>query len=237
MERGTVKPGPCTFNVGLCLCLLLTGCASEVKWRYEAGPPVSRPPLLANSVTVPPMQEARPTENSGHGWLYMVPLVLWRSAVTDRPDMIENTDMKFKPHEDIARAVAQEVENRRLFKTATYSDRDGTGELMVRGKLESTRLDETVFQYGFAFLAQYLWALGLPARSNHRELAFSLELIEPLSQQVLWQKSYRTEWTDVVSLWWGASPNDIRYDGMLKELMPGILKDLEEAVKKLTASR
>jgi len=232
-----VKPIPFILNLSLSLSLLLSGCAAEMKWKYEAGPVVSRPPLLANTVTVLPMLEARPSENSGHGWLYMIPLVLWRSAVTDRPDMIENTDLRFKPHEDIAKAVAQEVENRRIFKTVTYSDRDGTGELMVRGKLESTRLDETVFQYGFAFLAQYLWALGLPARTNHRYLSFTLELVEPLSQQVLWEKAYRTEWTDMTSLWWGASPNDIRYDGMLKELMPGILKDLEEAVKGLTAKR
>ena len=225
------------LNLSLSLSLLLSGCASSMNWKYQPGPAVSRPPLLANTVAVPPMLEGRPSENSGNGWLIMIPLVLWRSSVTDRPDMVENTDLRFKPHEEIAKAVAQEVENRRLFKTVTYSDRDGSGELLIRGKLESTRLDETVYQYGFAFLAHYLWALGLPARTNHRYLSFTLELVEPLSQHVLWEKTYRTDWSALVSLWWGASPNDIRYDGMLKELMPAVLKDLEEAVKGLTTKR
>ena len=230
-----MKEREAVWVVALSLSLLLSGCATSVKWKYEPAPAVNRTPLLANTVTVPPMLEGRGSENSGNGMLIMVPLVLWRSSVTDRPDQVENTDMQFKAQQDIAKALAEEIRNRNLFKSVVYSDRDESGELLLRSKLVSTRLNETVIQYGFAFLAHYLWALGLPARNNHRELAFSVELVEPLTQQVLWEKSYRTEWNDLTSLWWGASPSDIRYDGMLKELMPGILKDMEEAVKGLTS--
>jgi hypothetical protein len=235
MQRGGVVSGSQRLILSCVLMLLCAGCATGVKWKYEPGATVTRPPLLANTVTVTPMLEGRGSENSGHGWMILVPLVLWRSSTTDRPDQIENTDMQFKAQQDIAKALADEIRNRNLFKSVVYSDRDESGELILRSKLTSTRLDETVIQYGFAFLAHYLWALGLPAKNNHRELAFSLELVEPLSQQVLWEKSYRTERSDLMSLWWGASPSDIRYDGMLKELMPGILKDLEQAVKGMTS--
>lgn len=140
---------------------------------------------------------------------------------------------QFKPTEDIAKAFASELNARRVFREAFYTFRESEGELVLRGTLTSTKYDGKLISYCLSAYGPLLWLFGLPAGTVKNDLVFSLRLEEQASKKLIWEKTYSVE-HDHGAFWIYAMPEDFFYDKMLKGLVPGILTDLEQAIKNVT---
>lgn len=225
----------------LLLCLLLFGCASPRSWTYQAAEPVSREPLLSRSVAVPPLIDARPPQNDNRLMLYLIPLWPYGWQEMNAPEAGVNAHLtsglwQFKPTEDIAKAFAMEVNNRHIFKEAFFTHRESEGDLVLRSTLTSTRYDGTIYSYGLSAYAGLTWILGLPAGKVKNDLAFKMVLEDPTAKKILWEKSYSAE-HDEGRFWLYGMPSDFWYDKMLKDLMPTILSEMEQAVKQYVAAK
>ena len=217
----------------LCLSLLITGCATW-RWSYSPEPPVHRAPLLSNTVTVVPFADERPAEMFDNAWLWLVPLVLYNSAHADKvEESLPEKYSQFNPLEDIPKAVAGEVNNKGFFKAVIFSAKGDESELVLKGRLTSTTYAETRFSYGLSVYSYLLYLLGLPIATTKNELAFKLQIEEPQSQSLLWESGiYKSDERGLRGAYYG-SRSGLWFDEMLKELMPKILADLEQGIKKL----
>ena len=219
--------------LSLTVSLLLPGCATW-RWSYSPEPPTSRAPLLSNTVTVIPLADDRSSEMFDNAWLWLVPLVLWNSAHADKvEESLPEKDKQFNPIEDIPKAVASELQNKGLFKAVVFSAQDQDSELVLKGRLASTTYDETRFSYGLSLYCYLLYIVGLPIATTMNELTFTLQIEEPQSRSLLWESSpYKAETRGLRGAYYG-SRSGLWYDEMLKGLMPKILADLEQGIKKL----
>lgn len=218
----------------LAISLACSGCASW-RWSYVPDPPANRAPLLANTVAVPPFTDERPSELYDHTALMLIPLVLYYSVYADKvEERLPEKTSQFNPLEDIPKALAVELQNRRFFKSAFFAQSDREGELVLRGKLTSTKFEETGYSYGVSLFLVYFYALGLPMATGWNELIFSLQLEEPQSHTVLWHKTYTAKDSGTRGAWYGPR-NSLWYDAMLKKLMPTILSDLEAAMSAMAS--
>jgi hypothetical protein len=189
---------------------------------------------MAKSVAVPPFNDDRLPENSDKAFLLFLPLVPygWQDfKQPEGPNMHLNSGLwQFKPTEDIAKALAVEVNNSRIFREAFFTFRESEGDLILRGNLTTTLYEAKAFSYGLSFAGPYLWFIGAPAGSIKNSLAFKLRLEDRASQKVVWEKVYATE-HDAGVFWVYSIPEDFFFDTMLKGLMPSILSDLEQFVR------
>jgi hypothetical protein len=220
--------------------MLCTGCA-EWKWRYQPDPPTQRNPLLANTVAVPALSDERAPltkpDIALNVLLGFLPGVLFQTQEWERMEEASNGQWHFQPSEDVSRAVADEVRNRQIFKSVTFSRNGVDGELVLRGRLISTHVTRTVYQYGLTIVgAVYLALLGPPMQKLRFTLELDLTLNEPQTQSVLWQRTYKKEREILDGLYYGIKEGEIQYDAMLKETMPQILSDLEAAIKGMTTA-
>ncbi len=98
---------------GLLLAAALTGCASSRSWSYTPEPRSATDPLANVSVIVLPFEDRRLKENSNFIMIYLIPLVPfgWQTFHTpEGPQMHVNSGLwQFRPADDFARAVAQEI--------------------------------------------------------------------------------------------------------------------------------
>jgi hypothetical protein len=214
--------------------LLLTGCASPRGWSYSAAPPVERPPLVQKSLAVPPLTDQRSHENENKAFMSFIPFVPYGWIDYNTPETVQmhlTTGLwQFKPTEDIAKAFALEVQNRRLFKEAFFTFRESEGDYILRGSISSTKLEGKIYSYCLSFIGIDLQFLGLPAGSLRNDLTLEVSLEDRASQKKLWSKRYMKEHEEG-PYWIYGLPSDFWYDDMLKEAMPGILSDMEQALK------
>lgn len=225
-----IRPGVAGMLVA---SLLLSGCATW-RWNYTPEPPTNRSPILQNTVTVVPLTDNRPSVMYDNAWLWLVPLVLWNSAHADKvEESLPEQQKQFNPLEDIPKALASELQNKGLFKGVVYNPKDQDGELVLKGRLASTTYDETRISYGLSLYCYLLYLLGLPIATTGNELNFTLQIEEPQSRAVLWESEpYKSSTRGLRGAYYG-SRSGLWYDEMLKELMPKILADLEQGMKKL----
>ena len=245
IERHLFNPGrtpkqkPFLFVcIGL-LALLCSGCASDLKWKYTPAPPLNRSPLFGNTVMVSPFADSRPTEDIDHqGWIF-IPIILYADSVYNRLDAtFPESKVRFNPTEDLAKAVATELHNRRFFESVTFTPEDKGGELILRGEVTSTRLESRAYPYGLSIFGVYLWLVGLPAGAVSNQLGFTLTLEEPRTQTILWQKSYTVDHGETIWFYEAFAGKNLKaffYEDMLKGLMPSILSDLENAMKTIAS--
>ena len=115
----------------LLIILLCSGCASPRGWAYKGLQPLSdRSPILGKSVAVVPFTDSRPIQNSNNALLYLIPLMPYGWQELNTPETVDrhlaSGLWQFKPTEDIAKAVASEISNRRIFKEAFFTYSLGT---------------------------------------------------------------------------------------------------------------
>lgn len=94
-----------------------------------------------------------------------------------------------------------------------------------------------MYLYGLTFYGAFALGLfGAPLNGNTVELAFTLRLEEPQTSTVLWERSFKKERAMKVGLYYGWKESGTQYEDALKELMPEILSDLEQAIKGMTTA-
>lgn len=231
-RKRVTKATQCLVLVFL-VAWLAAGCSSQRGWAYIPTDPVKQSPRIAKAVAVVPFIDHRPSRNKNNLGLRLIPLMPFGWQELNAPETIQGHVAsglwQFKPTEDMAKALALEVQNRHLFKEVFFTFREGDGEFVLRGTLLSTRYDGTLYSYGLSIYGELLWMLGLPAGKVKNDLSIELRLEDRTSGQVVWEKQYQADHDEGV-YWAYAIPTDFWYDTMLKDLMPTILSDLEDAI-------
>jgi hypothetical protein len=227
------------------LALLALACAScqTQRWTYSSEPPTHRAPLIARSVSVPWAVDHRDGENSNRQLLCVIPFVLWGTVSNARPettaDHMTSREWSFHPGEDIARAVAAELQASGLFREACFTSGLADSELVLKITVLSTLQEGKVLSYGLSLYGPLLWLIGFPAGTVSNELALDFDLQDAASGRSLWGlRCQRT--VDHGAFWIYAPPSDFEYAALLKDmLLHDVLPALEAlpAQEKLRAPR
>jgi hypothetical protein len=225
----------------LVVSVVSVGCEQGPRgWTYTAIQPADRRPMVTKSVAVPPFRDERSSKDPELiSMLLLLPFFPSGTAEVYKPEfqrdlgyrhrMSGDSWKSFKPTEDIAKALAEELRNSHLFNEAFFTFRETEGDLILRGTVSSTRLEVTMYSYGLSLAFPIPWLLGFPAYKITNELSFHLQLEDKTSTKVIWEKGYtaahevRWSYYNRVSGFW--------FDVILKELMPTILSDLEQAAR------
>jgi hypothetical protein len=209
-------------------------------------------PLVEKSLTVLPLIDERPKKNEDAVLLHMIPLVPYGWMEYNQPEAAHRTlhsgmfyymrwgyggwlsasiaPWQFKPTEEVAQALAAEISNYSLFKEASFSPFERGGDMVLRGAILSTKYESKVTGYGLGPVGNILWMFGLPVGTIKNDISLKLKLEDRMTRQVLWERTYSTS-HDEGWFWMYSIPSDFWYDSMLKELMPSILGDLEQALR------
>jgi len=215
--------------LGIFAALIFGGCSTQRVWTYKAEPYVKTEPLLNKSVAVPPLADSRKNENTNLIGLFYIPIMPagWMNLNTPEGGQMHMVSglWLFKPPEDIAKAIAEELNNSGIFREAFFTNRASEGELTMKGNLISTYYTGTLISYCISFYGVYLWLIGLPAGSYGNDLEISFELVESSTGKVLWNNTYKKEFSKV--FWIYAPGADFRYDLLLKDIMKEVIPSLK----------
>lgn len=218
--------------IGLALfaLLLMTGCMTQRVWTYKADPPVKTKPLVNKSVAVTPLADDRENINYNKIFFMYIPLLPygWMDLNTPEGGQMHVTSglWLFKPTEDIAKAIAEEINNSGIFKEAFFTNRASEAELNLRGNLKSTYYNGKLFSYGLSIYGADLWFIGFPAGSYKNDLEISLELVEYSTGKILWAETYKRDYSKVS--WIYVPGADFYYDQLLKEIMKEVIPSLKK---------
>ncbi len=217
---------------GLLLVAALTGCASSRSWSYTPEPRGAAIDPLANvSVIVLPFEDRRLNENSNFIMIYLIPLVPFGWATYHTPEGVQmhvNSGLwQFRPADDFARAVAQELENARIFRETFVGNRASDADYVLLGEIASTKYEGRLISYGLSAYGPLLWFFGFPSSTTSNELTLTLKLAKTPSTPAIWTHTIRGE-ASAVS-WIYAIQPDFTYDQLLKQ-------ELREAITSLAAT-
>jgi hypothetical protein len=222
------------LHLAVMLSLVLSGCVAPRAWVYSPAEPAERPPLSSQTIVVLPMLDERPARDDNKVWLYWVPFAPFGWQDFQRPERqpthINSTGWQFDPPADFAAALAAEISHRRLFTQVSLRDNAGRDDLVLHGRVSSTRYESRLYSYGVFIIAPALWVVGLPVSSVRNTVALALRLEDRQSGKVLWEQKYSAEHRESAQTLYSL-PEDFSYDDMLKELMPKILGDLEAVIR------
>lgn len=219
--------------------LFLSGCANIKSWSYAPEPRVQAEPVSDLAVAVLPCEDHRHNRNSNRIALYMIPLFPFGWADFETPEGVQRHVTsglwQFRPSDDFARAIAEEVENARIFREAFVSNRASEGDLVLLCKIRSTKYEGKILSYGLSVYGPLLWLIGLPAATASNQIEIELALAKNPSSPPIWshvirgQKSH-TSWIYVMR-------PDFEYDVLLKEGIKEAMPSLKEAARQLGRSR
>ena len=220
--------------VGFVICALLTmmGCATQRSWTYNADPYVKTEPLVHKSVAVTPLADDR--ENINRSWigLMYIPVMPfgWVNYHTPEgvPMHVTSGPWIFKPTQDIAKAIAEEINNSGIFEEAFFTNRASEAELQLKGTIKSTKYGGKLYSYCISSFGVYLWVIGFPAGSYKNNLELSFELVEFSTGKVLWSKTFKEDFSKV--FWIYAPGADFRYDLLLKDIMKDVIPSLKKDI-------
>ncbi len=220
--------------LGIFVALIFSGCAQQRVWSYKANPYVKTEPLVNKSVAVPPLADNRKNENTNLVSLMYIPLMPYGWMDLNTPEggqqHMSSTLWLFKPPEDLAKAVAEEINNSGIFKEVFFTNRASEGELILKGNLLSTFYNGKLISYCMSFCGVYLWFIGLPAGTYENDLEISFELVESSTGNVLWNGTYKKDFSK--TFWIYAPGADFRYDELLKEIMKDAIQSLKSKFAK-----
>jgi hypothetical protein len=235
-DPGTPTPpereDPMSRAVLLLVLLACGACQNPRSWSYAPEAPRTRVAVLDRSVAVLPALDQRDDDNSDSAALYLVPLMPWGWQDFSRPETanrhMTSTMWQFRPDEDIAKAVAAELQGSGLFREAFFTMRPSEGELTMTVTVKRLAYDGKLISYGLSVFGPILWWI-LPAGTANNEMQLAFELKDRASGNTLWsgagQRSYESG-----PFWIYSMPSDFEYDNLLKSI---VLQDLLPALERL----
>jgi len=190
---------------------------------------VVRQPVLAKSVVVLPTEDLRINENSNLYALYLIPLMPFGWMTYDTPEgpdrHLTSGQWIFRPSEDIAKAIAQDLQNLGMFKETFFGYRPSDGDLVLRSQLHSTRYNAKVLSYGLSIEGPLLWFIGFPAGTYSNELRLEMRLEDQKTGKLVWSGGV-TE-LEGSAVWLYAMGADFHYDTLLKRGLIRSFGDLQ----------
>jgi hypothetical protein len=221
---------------GLLLLVTLTGCVHPQRsWSYAPEPRSAADPLANVRVIVLPFEDRRPNENSNFIPMGFVPLMPFGWLTYHTPEgagpHVNSAAWQFRPADDFALAVAQEIDNARIFRETFVGNRASDADYVLLGELASTKYEGKVLTYGLSSYGQVLWPIGLPATTMSNELILTLKLAKTPSAPAIWTHTIRRE-TAAVSWIYGLG-SDFNYAELLKQGLRDAIPSLAETARTL----
>jgi hypothetical protein len=208
---------------------ILSGCQSQMAWKYGPEPAASLSGSIEKAVAVPPFDDQRKNENSNKLGMYLIPLMPFGWQEFNTPEGVDehatSRQWLWRPNEDIAKAAAQEVNNAGLFREVFFTNRASEGDWVLQGRIISTKYDGKVLTYGLSVEGPLLWLLGLPAASVANELVLAFRLEDRATHRTLWEKEYREKVSK--TSWIYSLSADFQYPELLKKILLNVVKDIK----------
>ena len=211
------------------LFLTLAGCSTQRAWTYKAEPAVRMASIINKTVAVSPLSDGRENVNTNAWAMYLIPLMPFGWQDLKTPEGVQmhlNSGLwLFKPAEDFAKAIAEELNNSGIFKEVFFTNRPSEGDLFIKGEIKATDYNGKMITYCLSFEGPLLWFIGLPKAHIENILGLSLQLVDSKTNEVLWQGSYEKK--EAHTSWIYALQPDFLYDRLLKEVMREALPSLK----------
>jgi hypothetical protein len=223
------------FTLYFCLLLiasvLLTGCTRKRVWTYSPDPYARGVPLVDKTVVVLPLTDAREPANKEMLSMWLVPLVPFGWANLNTPEgasaHVTSLVWTFDPGKDMARAIAEELNNSRIFRKVSFSQKSTDGDFVLSGVIKSTLYRGEKYSYGLSIFSFSAWLLGFPYGTADNELYIELTLQDPNTEQVLWKHESRRG--KASTSWIYTFKPDFFYEDLLKGTMKlEVLPSLKE---------
>lgn len=222
--------------ISIIISLMLGGCANQRAWTYKAEPYVQAKPILNKSVAVPPLSDQRENANSNLMMIYLIPLMPFGWQELNTPEGVQmhaNSGLWiFRPNEDFAKAIAEELNNASIFKEVFFTHRPSDADLTLRGKIISTKYDGKLITYGLSVYGPLLWLFGFPASYVENYLSLQFELVDTKSNTILWQQSFNKDHNSL-SILYSLQP-DFFYDVLLKATMKEAIPSIRNKLNSLS---
>ena len=204
------------------------GCSHPRAWTYKADPFIKATPVLNKSVAVPPFADQRPSENGNYILTYLIPLMPYGWQDFNTPESVQmhcNSGLwTFRPNEDFAKAVAEELNNTSLFKEVFFTYKTSDADLILRGRINSTKYDCKVISYFLSIWGPLLWFIGFPASYVENQLFLSFQLVDQRTDEIIWERSF-SKLQGKISLIYSLQ-SDFLYDSFLKEMMKEAIPEI-----------
>jgi hypothetical protein len=210
--------------------IFATGCTTQRSWVYHSDAEVS-PRQSEKRVVVLPFEDRRKNENKDSlGWS-IVPLVPFTTAELHIPEgkdfhVASGEWENYEPTRDFSRALAHELNQRRMFSSARFSEDITQADYVVTGKILKTDYDATLYTYGVSFYAPVLWALGLPQSHVNNSLSVQIELTDQATGEILVSDQYAAPEYEVYS-WVYNIKSDFEYPELSKAAFEKFIRDVE----------
>ncbi len=196
---------------------------------YKAEPPASTTPVINKSVAVGPLADRRENINKDMTLMYMIPFMPYGWQDLRIPEGVQdhlNSGLwQFKPAEDFAKAIAEEVNHSGIFKEVFFTYRPSEGDLSLKGEIQSTHYKGKLITYCLSLFVPPLWLIGFPITYVENRLVLSLQLVDSKTNEVLWTGSYEKR-DENTSRMYALKP-DFLYDRLLKEMMKEVIPSLK----------
>jgi len=216
--------------IGVLMIFIMAGCSTQrAAWTYKAEPPATMAPMINKSLAVSPLSDRREDRNRDMVAMYLIPLMPYGWQDLRTPESVEihiNSGLwPFRPTEDFAKAIAEELNHSGIFKEVFFTDRPNEGDLFLKGEIKSTSYNGKIMTYCLSFEGPILWFVGLPKAYIENILGLSLQLVDSKTNEVVWQGAY--EKREGRTSWIYAMQPDFLYDRLLKEIMKEALPSLK----------
>lgn len=216
----------------------LSGCSHPRAWTYKAEPYVKATPILNKSVSVAPLSDHRDNSNQNYVLLYLIPLMPFGWQELNTPEGINmhlaSGLWQFKPAEDFAKAIAEELNNTSIFKEVFFTHRQSEADLTLKGKLISTKYSGYMFTYGLSVEGPLLWTFCFPSDYVSNELVLQLQLVDTKTDNILWEQSFNKEDSHIDIIY--ALQSDFMYDTLLKDIMKEAIPSIKNKLNKTGVS-
>ncbi len=216
----------------LLVSFCIMGCASQKAWVYSPNYNFSnQAPVIEKSAVILPYEDARTNTNKNYVLMYLIPLMPcgWQNlSVPEGQAMhiFSGLWTNYKPSEDYPKALAQELNNARLFKEAYFDFKKGNSDFIIKGKILTTQYSGKMITYGLSVYGPLLWFVGFPAGTVKNELSVELSVLEAQSNDVIFSKKYAAPQYSRLG-WLYVMPNGFNYPKMLKDIYKQFVEDMK----------
>lgn len=211
--------------------LLVSGCATQKAWVYSPNTYGDAPVISKKTAVVLPFTDSRENINENRILVYLIPLMPLGWANLNIPEgqqmhIFSGLWTNYKPTEDYAKALAEEMGSAKIFEEAYFDFKKGNSDIIIRGKILNTRYEGTILSYGLSVYGPLLWLVGFPAGTASNQLSVEMNCVDAKSNEVIFSKIYTAAPYEEIG-WIYAMPNDFNYSSMLKDLYGSFIADLK----------
>jgi len=218
--------------------LIFNGCFPSSNFVYNLNSSRVLDPQLKNlKVAVLPFEDHRDFTNRVAGLRFFIPGVLYGFQDYSRINEVEANGIplfKFKPTEDLAKALTKELIHNKIFHEVFYISpmkKIADVDFYIKGEIHSTKFFRKFYSYGVSIYFTPLWFLGFPAKQVKIYLSLNIKLIRADTQKEVWSYEINREWKKLIGAYYNIGDDHDGYSIILQEEYKKLIFKLNEDIK------